>query len=153
VIVGSSGYGGELDQEAQRLADEHSRVQWLGHLSDDALLYALWQHAGVYFHGHSVGGTNPALVQAMALGAPIVALDTVYNREVLGPDHAGFVTPDAAAITAAITSLISDSAAQTQASEAGIERANAEYTWSDVSARYEAVLRRLLGRQGTRKNA
>jgi glycosyltransferase involved in cell wall biosynthesis len=149
VIVGSSGYGGELDQEAQRLADEHSRVQWLGHLSDDALLYALWQHAGVYFHGHSVGGTNPALVQAMALGAPIVALDTVYNREVLGPDHARFVTPNPAAITAAITSLISDSAAQTQASEAGIERANAEYTWSDVSARYEAVLRRLLGRGDT----
>jgi glycosyltransferase involved in cell wall biosynthesis len=98
VIVGSSGYGGELDAMAKRLAEQHRRVRWLGHVADDALLYALWQHAGVYFHGHSVGGTNPALVQAMALGAPILALDTVYNREVLGAGHQHFVQADGSAI-------------------------------------------------------
>jgi glycosyltransferase involved in cell wall biosynthesis len=82
----------------------------------------------------------------MALGAPIVALDTVYNREVLGPDHARFVTPDPTIIAAAIAELASDPAAQTTASKAGIARANTEYTWPDVSARYEAVLRKLLNR-------
>jgi glycosyltransferase involved in cell wall biosynthesis len=84
VIVGSSGYGGPLDEEAAALAEENKHIHWLGHLSDDKRLFSLWQHAGAYFHGHSVGGTNPALVQAMACGAPVVARDTVFNREVLG---------------------------------------------------------------------
>src|SRR5207247_8340699 len=37
-----------------------------------------------YIHGHSVGGMNPSLVEAMASGAAVVALDTTFNREVLG---------------------------------------------------------------------
>lgn len=67
VIVGSSGYGGELDQQAESLAARNPNVRWLGHVANDDRLHSLWQHAGAYFHGHSVGGTNPALVQAMAL--------------------------------------------------------------------------------------
>ena len=84
---------GEWDDAAKTLAEGHPDVSWLGHVSNDSLLLALWQHAGLYFHGHSVGGTNPALVQAMAAGAPILARDTVYNREVLGAT-ANLVTPD-----------------------------------------------------------
>lgn len=70
VIVGSTGYGGELDEKAKVLAETYQHVTWLGQVSNDELLLALWQHAGAYFHGHSVGGTNPALVQAIAAGAP-----------------------------------------------------------------------------------
>jgi glycosyltransferase involved in cell wall biosynthesis len=144
VIVGSSGYGGELDAMAKRLAEQHRRVRWLGHVADDALLYALWQHAGVYFHGHSVGGTNPALVQAMALGAPILALDTVYNREVLGPEHQHFVPADSGAIAKAVEGLLADPAEQEHLSAQGVARAHTHYTWKAVSASYETVLRRLL---------
>lgn len=144
VIVGSSGYGGELDAMAKRLAEQHRRVRWLGHVADDALLYALWQHAGVYFHGHSVGGTNPALVQAMALGAPTLALDTVYNREVLGAEHQHFVQADAGAIAEAIEELFADPEEQAQLSAQGVARARSHYTWTSVSASYETVLRGLL---------
>lgn len=76
VIVGTSGYGGDLDDLAGKLAAENPRIHWFGHISNDQRLHGLWQNAGAYFHGHSVGGTNPALVQAMALGSPVVALDT-----------------------------------------------------------------------------
>ena len=37
-------------------------------------------NASVYVHGHSVGGTNPSLVEAMNLGLPILAFDCVHNR-------------------------------------------------------------------------
>ncbi len=37
-----------------------------------------------YLHGHSVGGTNPALLRAIGAGAPTVAFDVAFNREVLG---------------------------------------------------------------------
>ena len=35
----------------------------------------------MYVHGHSAGGTNPSLVEAMFFGVPIVAYDVIYNRE------------------------------------------------------------------------
>lgn len=37
-------------------------------------------NASLYVHGHSAGGTNPSLVEAMNLGLPIIAFDCVYNR-------------------------------------------------------------------------
>ncbi len=45
VIVGSSGYGGELDDMAADLDKRHAQVSWLGHVSDDQKLMSLWQHA------------------------------------------------------------------------------------------------------------
>lgn len=45
------------------------------------ILYTLRSNAGWYIHGHSAGGTNPSLVEAMFFGCPILAYDVVYNRE------------------------------------------------------------------------
>jgi len=147
VIVGSSGYGGELDERARALADGNEKVQWLGHLSDDRLLHALWEHAGVYFHGHSVGGTNPALVQAMALGAPTVALDTVYNREVLGADHTAFVPAEPREIASAIVTVLGDPEQQEHMSALATERARHRYSWRSVAEGYEAALRQLVAKE------
>lgn len=139
VLVGSSGYGGELDKMAEQLAANNPNFHWLGHVSDDAKLHSLWQHAGAYFHGHSVGGTNPALVQAMACGAPIVARDTVYNREVL-MEHAVFVKPTVNDIIAAVTGLMDDREEQDRLSGLARNRALTDYSWDGVCAAYESAL-------------
>jgi glycosyltransferase involved in cell wall biosynthesis len=139
VLVGSSGYGGQLDSQAEALSRENPNVRWLGHVNDDDRLHSLWQHAGAYFHGHSVGGTNPALVQAMALGAPTVARDTPYNREVL--DDAGvYVQPDPAAIAARMGELLADAGRRAELSSAARKRAADYYSWDDVGAAYESAL-------------
>jgi len=142
VIVGSTGYGGELDDRARALADEHPDVHWLGHVSDDERLFALWQHAGAYFHGHSVGGTNPALVQAMHCGAPTVARDTVYNREVLAGTGVAFVAPHPEDIAAAVLALLGDADRQGELRAAVTARARASYTWAGVCGDYERALTR-----------
>lgn len=142
VIVGSSGYGGELDDSVRNLASKYGNVHWLGHLSDDRRLLSLWQHAGAYFHGHSVGGTNPALVQAMACGAPIIARDTVYNREVLGGD-AIFVEPDALAIAEAVIDVMGKPELMGRLSADAQNRAQSAYTWALVCSKYEAILAKL----------
>lgn len=145
VIVGSSGYGGELDDKVAALAEGNERVTWMGHISDDRRLLALWQHAAVYFHGHSVGGTNPTLVQAMATATPIVARDTVYNREVLGPDG-HFCEPEPAAIAHAVVALASDQQAMAAASAANYRRSRERYTWEQVCRAYaDAVDDMLVG--------
>jgi glycosyltransferase involved in cell wall biosynthesis len=143
VIVGSSGYGGDLDEAARELAETQAKISWLGHVSDDELLLGLWQHAGLYFHGHSVGGTNPALVQAMAAGAPILARDTVYNREVLG--RAGeFVQADSEAIANAVLRLMDDRTFLDMASRTNCVRAKEHYAWEQVCRDYEQACRALI---------
>ncbi|MBF4633042.1 glycosyltransferase [Agreia pratensis] len=139
VIVGSSGYGGDLDERAQKLASERPNVHWLGHVSDDTRLFSLWQHAGVYFHGHSVGGTNPALVQAMACGTAIVARDTPYNREVLGPESV-LTLPLPENISEAILQLMTDSDRIEELSKLNQARAHSSYSWDQICAGYEQAL-------------
>jgi glycosyltransferase involved in cell wall biosynthesis len=45
------------------------------------VLYVLRKNCKFYIHGHSAGGTNPSLVEAMFLACPILAYDVIYNRE------------------------------------------------------------------------
>ncbi|MFW0874781.1 glycosyltransferase [Rhodococcoides corynebacterioides] len=143
VVVGSSGYGGDLEHQLATLVHRNPRVRWFGHVSDDEVLFSLWENCGAYFHGHSVGGTNPALVQAMALGAPVVARDTVFNREVLG--QAGtYVAPSPDSIARALDDLMRDRNRQKRMSEQASRRAHDEYTWRIVCGRYVSALDDLL---------
>jgi glycosyltransferase involved in cell wall biosynthesis len=151
VIVGSAGYGGELDDTARRLSDEFANVTWLGHVSDDQKLLSLWQHAGAYFHGHSVGGTNPALVQAMACGAPVVARRTPYNLEVLTvEDH--LVAPDPEAIGHAVRQLLMNPEARRAASTFNRNRARDKYNWPGVCCAYETTITEALNTFSKKRN-
>lgn len=143
IFVGSTGYGGELDERVRELEESNPNIAWFGHVADDKRLFALWQHAGVYFHGHSVGGTNPALVQAMAAGAPVVARDTVYNREVLG-EHGNFTSPTPEDIAREVREVLESRPRQERARVLSRSRAEAEYTWLSVCSRYDGSLRALL---------
>ena len=150
VLVGSSGYGGELETRAQALADSNPNFHWIGHVQDDHLLHALWQNARVYFHGHTVGGTNPALVQAMTLGVPTIAVETRYNREVLG-NLGRFCDGTAVGITKGIhdswkfeePSLRSDL----------MLRASECFSWPSVSRAYSRQLRNLVYCDRSESNA
>lgn len=140
VLVGSAPSDDPLQVTATALAHQEDRLRLLGHINDDRRLFSLWQHAGVYFHGHTVGGTNPALVQAMALGARVVARDTVYNREVLGPD--GFYCgPDVDSIVAAVTRALGD---KRPLGEMNAARAQQHYSWELVVNGYAEALARQL---------
>lgn len=144
LIVGSSGYGGPIEERVQQLVDLHKNIHWLGHIADDDALFGLWEHAGTYFHGHSVGGTNPALVQAMALGSPTVARDTTFNREVL--QSAGrFAAPDPQSIVDEISRVMTDPALRSVLSSTSIRRAVDLYSWESVCTRYEHALRAAIG--------
>lgn len=139
VIVGSSGFGDEADERVKELAESNPNIHWLGHIRDNSRLHALWQNCGAYFHGHSVGGTNPALVQAMMCGAPTIARDTVYSREVLA-ENAIFVEPETASIVAAARDLLADPTRAKELSTGARVRALETYSWKVVCEAYEKVL-------------
>lgn len=139
VVAGSAAADDPIQRAANALAAERTNVHLLGHLRDDELLHALWSNAGVYFHGHSVGGTNPALVQAMACGAPIVARDTVFNREVLG-DSGAFASPEPSSIHRRITTVLRNAEERASLSQDARARGEQHYSWERVLADYEGQL-------------
>ena len=58
-------------------------VIFAGPLYDKTVLDNLRYFSSIYFHGHSVGGTNPSLLEAMASGCVIAAHENVFNKAVL----------------------------------------------------------------------
>ena len=75
----------------ERYADCEN-IRLIDSLYDLDVLSVLRGNAGWYVHGHSAGGTNPSLVEAMFFGRPIVAYDVVYNRETTGGKASYFRT-------------------------------------------------------------
>lgn len=73
---------------ANKLKDRYSSdsVRFTGGIYKQTLLNNLRYFSTAYFHGHSAGGTNPSLLEAMAASAFICAHDNIFNREVLGND-------------------------------------------------------------------
>ncbi len=73
VVVGSAPYSDEHTRAIHAHANEH--VQFLGGVWDQELLDQLYSNTRLYWHGHSVGGTNPSLLRAIGAGAPTNAFD------------------------------------------------------------------------------
>lgn len=79
ILVGNwnnSSYGKEL---RERFID-FNNLLLLDPIYDQIQLNELRSNCGIYVHGHSVGGTNPSLVEAMNLGLPCLVYDVDYNR-------------------------------------------------------------------------
>ena len=46
----------------------------------------IWNSADYYIHGHSVGGTNPTLIEALSIGLPILAFNVMFNKKIIGKE-------------------------------------------------------------------
>jgi glycosyltransferase involved in cell wall biosynthesis len=81
VIVGNAGnmYGRWL---VKKYKDDN--IKFVGAVYEKEVLNDLRYHSAIFFHGHSVGGTNPSLLEAMGCGCRIAAHDNEFNRYVLG---------------------------------------------------------------------
>lgn len=64
----------------------YTQIRFIGGIYDIAILNSLRYYSNLYFHGHTVGGTNPSLLEAMASNSLICANDNPFNRYILGED-------------------------------------------------------------------
>ena len=81
VVVGDVFYKDAYADTLKALKDE--RLIFTGYVYDPEVLAALYHHCYVYVHGHEFGGTNPTMIKAMGYGCAILALNTVFNKEML----------------------------------------------------------------------
>jgi len=63
---------------------EVNNIRFIGGVYDLAKLNSLRKSSNIYFHGHSVGGTNPSLLEAMASHTLICANENIFNKSILG---------------------------------------------------------------------
>ena len=87
VVVGDVFYKDKYADELKAIKDE--RLIFTGYVNDPEVLASLYTHCYVYVHGHEFGGTNPTMIKAMAYGCAILALYTVFNKEMLNNDLYG----------------------------------------------------------------
>ena len=131
VFIGNwnhSDYGQSLQEEF----GDKPNIHCADAVYDLDVLYALRANAAYYIHGHSAGGTNPSLVEAMFFGRPIIAYDVIYNRETTNNQASYFSTGEELQQILNCTDLRGE-AMKTYALE--------HYTWSHIAEQYENLYR------------
>ncbi|HTR28126.1 MAG TPA: DUF1972 domain-containing protein [Puia sp.] len=135
ILIGNTGnrFGRYLTQTYR-----HEKLRFIGPIYDLPTLNALRHFAYLYFHGHSVGGTNPSLLEAMACGCPIAAHDNIFNKSVLATDAWYFTTSED--VTSLIGSLPSP-ADRAGYRERNLEKIARYYSWEKIIDDYEKLFR------------
>jgi glycosyltransferase involved in cell wall biosynthesis len=114
-------------------------VVFLGSIFDIEVLNNLRYFAYLYFHGHSVGGTNPSLLEAMSCNVWICAHENEFNASILGEDAIYFQS------SADVCNWIKHDMHQlTEKNKTNnIEKIKTQFSWPQVIADYESLMRKL----------
>ncbi|WP_181703826.1 DUF1972 domain-containing protein [Chthonobacter albigriseus] len=122
-------------------------VVFPGAIYDRTVLRALRSHCRAYIHGHTVGGTNPSLVEAVGAGNAVIAHDNHFNRWTAGTGQLFYATPDV--FTAHIETCASDDAKIAAMRRSSRARFEAEFTLPAIHEAYLTLLEEAHARQAT----
>ena len=109
-----------------------------GAIHDHDVVDALRFHSRSYVHGHTVGGSNPSLIEALGAGNAVIAHDNPYNRWVAGPAARFFRGVDDLAETFDV--LLDDTDTLRTMGEGSRLRHADEFTWDQIAGTYEKLL-------------
>jgi glycosyltransferase involved in cell wall biosynthesis len=137
VMVGGAPYADELAHELRRHADD--RVLLPGPIYGEGYRQLLF-NCRLYIHATEVGGTHPALVEAMGAGRPVLYYDCPENREVAGDAGRGFGFSGTRCLESVVDELIEDEAALAELGARSRRRVEQCFRWTDVADAYEKVL-------------
>ena len=116
-----------------------AEARFVGTVYDAAVLQPLRQNARLHIHGHSVGGTNPSLLEAMGAGSYVLAADNPFNREVLGANGAYWA--DEPELTQRLCSTAAMDAQQRRSQgRANLERVRRVYCWERIADQYSELI-------------
>ena len=117
------------------------KVILTGAIYDLHLLNMLRQNCFAYIHGHSVGGTNPTLLEAMSMKNLVIAHDNEFNREVGGQTTLYF--KDVNDLTARIEEIKNKPDSLAHLKEAAYSRVLSHYSWPDIVEEYAKLFTEL----------
>ena len=110
---------------------DSKNIKLMSAVYDLRKLYALRNNCCIYLHGHSAGGTNPSLVEAMFFAKPIIAFDCIYNRE--STENKALYFNSASDLSSKL-GKIPQSMGQDM-----LDIARRRYTWTTIARQYESL--------------
>ncbi len=147
VIVGDVPY---KDRYADSIHSHaaNARIVFTGYVTERDELSALYQHCHVYCHGHEFGGTNPALLQALAEGCAVCALDTVFNREMLLDGEYGmFFSKQSGNLGKMIAELEKKEKVLDGFRRKARQRIRENYDWDEITGQYRRLFESLSAKE------
>lgn len=132
IVIGNTknGYGKKM---IQKFSDDN-RIFFAGSIFQPHILHSLKYHAALYFHGHSAGGTNPSLLEAMASRVLIAAHNNPFNREVLGETGIYFSSAEECRH---LIEVLPGCELKEKMIRQNFEKARNEFNWTKVIDHYE----------------
>jgi glycosyltransferase involved in cell wall biosynthesis len=143
VIVGDVPYKDPYAVSVKAAKDE--RIIFTGYIYNQDELAELYLNCFVYIHGHQFGGTNPTMLQALADNCAIIALDTVFNREMLDNGKYGlFFNKNNGDLTTLISFIEDDPDILERLRQISRNRIEENYTWEKVTNQYISLFQKLI---------
>jgi glycosyltransferase involved in cell wall biosynthesis len=139
VIVGDAPYAEDYIRSLKELGAQDSRVIFTGYVFGKGY-HELGSNAAIFVETSGVGGTHPALVEAMAFGSCVITHNTPENLETIG--EAGFAydgQEGAADLRKMLQRLISEPEIVRQYGQLAKEHAETHYSWEAVTDAYEKL--------------
>jgi glycosyltransferase involved in cell wall biosynthesis len=113
------------------------RIQFKGSVFNTAKVRALQNNSYLYFHGHSVGGTNPSLLEAMASEALIAAHNNPFNKSVLHSD--AFYFSNAGEVQQLVETVQRDESGRTMVKN-NLHKIAFQFNWENIIDEYERFI-------------
>ncbi|HYJ46942.1 MAG TPA: glycosyltransferase, partial [Pyrinomonadaceae bacterium] len=142
LIVGDAPYAHEYINELRERARGDKRIIFTGFVFGKDYR-TLQQNAYCYVHATEVGGTHPALLEAMGYGNCVLTLATPENVEVVG--EAGLAYEDETDLAAQLQRVLRDGSLVSSYRLRAQERIRKNYDWEHVVDRYEELFARMAG--------
>ena len=149
VVLGTYEEGDDYHRAVKAAAGDE--VLFLGAIHEPEVIGSLRRHARMYLHGHTVGGTNPSLVEAMAAANPVVAHRNKYNTWVAGDGALYFSDEDE--LDAHLGATLDRPEVLRDMGRTVRDRFDSEFTWERIGSQYEQALLRAMARRGKGRKA
>lgn len=141
VVIGdytSQKYEDEINKIIRDSSGEN--IQFLGSVYNKKILDMLRQNCKAYLHGHSVGGTNPSLLEAAVCSDTIIAHDNPFNREVC--QDCALYFQDSQELRHHIEKM--DINSEGDPAKSAFKQVHQEYSWDKISSDYQKVINSLV---------
>ena len=124
--------------------DKDKWIKFVGPVYDDEILRRLRKNAKAYIHGHSAGGTNPSLLEALSITDVNILYNAIYNEEV-GKDGVLYFSNEVGSLKEQIEKVEKfKSKENNMYGELAKKRITDEYTWDIVVKKYKKLFDKLL---------
>lgn len=146
VVVGDAPYAEEYKASLRKLAGDDPRIVFTGYVFGQGY-QELGSNAYVFVESSGVGGTHPALVEAMAFGNCVIVHNTPENLETIGNGDAGLFYDGrvgSGSLREVLVKLLGDSRMVAEFRKKGKEHARLHYSWDSVTDEYERLFHRTL---------